>query len=429
QSHKAAQKIRSQLPPFSREDKKRRIILAPHISDFYSPLLPSLFTLSGYQLEILPKSDKTSVEWGLKYCNNEICYPATIIVGDIIKALRSGKYERNKVAIGITQTGGQCRASSYLSLIKKAMINNDFADIPIISLNISNMENIQQPGFKLNWFKTIPAAFIGILFADAISKMYYACAPREVNKGQSSSLKEYYIQQIQKYIAERRSYKQVFTLLERAVNDFNQIATKATNCPQIGIVGEIYVKYNDFGNQHSLDWLVNQGIEPVIPPMLEFFSQFFVNHDSNIEHNLQIKSFISYLFRFFESYTQEKVTKTNTILQRFKYYQPFHNIRDMSEKAKQVLNLSNQYGEGWLIPAGIMSLAEQGIHNIISLQPFGCIANHVVSKGVEKRMRDLYPKLNLLYLDFDDGAGEVNVLNRLHFMVSSLKYQQLERVI
>lgn len=429
QSRQPIEQIRPQLPVFNRLDKKQRIILAPYISDFYSPLLPPLFALSGYQLVILPKPDKQSVEWGLKYCNNEICYPATIIVGDIIKALHSGKYERQNVAIGITQTGGQCRASSYLSLIKKAMISNGFADVPIISLSTNSMINIQQPGFKLNWIKTVPATFIGILFADAISKMYYACAPREINKGQSDNLKEYYMQQIKDYIGERRRYKHIFTLLERAVTEFNQIPTKPIDCPQIGIVGEIYVKYNDFGNQHSLDWLVKQGIEPVIPPMLEFFSQFFVNYDTNIEQNLQSKSLISYLLAFFEHYTQSKVNKTNTILQRFKYYRPFHNIRDMSEKAKQILNLSNQYGEGWLIPAGISSLAEQGINNIISLQPFGCIANHVVSKGVEKRMRDLYPKLNLLYLDFDDGAGEVNVLNRLHFMVSSLKYQQLERVI
>ncbi|QIQ21364.1 acyl-CoA dehydratase activase-related protein [Zophobihabitans entericus] len=420
---------RQKLSVFMQEDKQRRTILAPFISEFYSPLLPPLFALSGYRLETLPKPDKSSVEWGLKYCNNEICYPATIIVGDVIKALHSGKYNRDEVAIGITQTGGQCRASSYLSLIKKAMISNGFGDIPIISLSGGNITEHEQPGFKLNWMKTLPAAFIGMLFADAISKMYYSIAPREVNKGDANRVRDAYLDTMEKYIAARKSYKEIYALLEKAVMDFNHLPIHNIDCPQVGVVGEIYVKYNSFGNQNSVDWLVEQGIEPVIPPMLEFFSQSFVNLDSDIDNYLARKGFASYLIFFLEKIAQRHVNKVNKILSNFKYYQPFHDIRDMAEKAKEILNLSNQFGEGWLIPAGIMTFAEQGINNVISLQPFGCIANHVVSKGVEKRMRDLHPKLNLLYLDFDDGAGEVNVLNRLHFIVSSLKYSQLERIV
>lgn len=414
---------------FSKQDKQRRTILAPFISDFYSPLLPPIFALSGYKLETLPKPDKNSVEWGLKYCNNEICYPATIIVGDIVKALRSGKYNRDEVAVGITQTGGQCRASSYLSLIKKAMINNGFDDIPIISLSTGNMNQDEQPGFKINWLKTLPISFFSVLFADSLSKMYYAIAPRAKVKQQANQLKELYTRKLQQLINQKKGQGAIFALLADAVQHFNQIEVVNKDCPQIGIVGEIYVKYNNFGNQHSVEWLIEQGIEPVIPPMIEFFAQMFVNFDSNVDNYLVSKNYKSYLMHFFEKIAQRYVDKTNKILSTFKYYQPFHNIRDISKKAQQILNLSNQFGEGWLIPAGIMTFAEYGINNVISLQPFGCIANHVVSKGVEKRMRDLNPKLNLLYLDFDDGAGEVNVLNRLHFMVSSLKYSQLQRIV
>lgn len=422
-------KERETIAKFDIQDKKRRTILAPFISDFYSPILPPIFELSGYKLEILPKPDKSSVEWGLKYCNNEICYPATIIVGDIIKALRSGKYNRNEVAVGITQTGGQCRASSYLSLIKKAMLNNGFNDIPIVSLSTDSINENEQPGFKLNWIKSLPATFFAMLFADSISKMYYSIAPREMQKGQAESVKNYYIDKLQKLIRLRQGSKAIFSLLSEAVERFNQIETTDKACPRIGVVGEIYVKYNDFGNQHSVDWLVEQGIEPVIPPMLEFFAQYFVNYDSNIDNYLARKSYLSYLIFFFEKIAKKYINKTNDVLSHFKYYQPFHDIRDIADKAQNILNLSNQFGEGWLIPAGIMTFAEHGINDVISLQPFGCIANHVVSKGIEKRMRDLHPKLNLLYLDFDDGAGEVNVLNRLHFMVSSLKYRELERIV
>ncbi|WP_392564178.1 acyl-CoA dehydratase activase-related protein [Orbus wheelerorum] len=422
-------KQRKNIAIFRREDKAQRTILAPFISEFYSPILPPIFALSGYKLETLPKPDKSSVEWGLKYCNNEICYPATIIVGDIIKALHSGKYQRDNVAIGITQTGGQCRASSYLSLIKKAMISNGFEDIPIVSLSNGNMDEHQQPGFKLNRLKSLGPTFFAMLFADSLSKMYYAVAPREVIKGQAAQLRDEYTQQLKKLIMLKSGKKAIFTLLAQAVESFNQIKTANKHCPQIGIVGEIYVKYNSFGNQHSVDWLVEQGIEPVIPSMMEFFAQCFVNYDSNVENYLLQKSFLSYLMFFFEKIAQKYINQTNKIISQFKYYQPFHDLRDMATKAKNILNLSNQFGEGWLIPAGIMTFAEQGIDNVISFQPFGCIANHVVSKGVEKRMRDLNPKLNLLYLDFDDGAGEVNVLNRLHFIVSSLKYKQLERIV
>ena len=414
---------------FAKQDKQRRTILAPYISDFYSPLLPPIFALSGYKLETLPKPDKSSVDWGLKYCNNEICYPATIIVGDIIKALNSGKYQRDEVAIGITQTGGQCRASSYLSLIKKAMISNGFEDIPIVSLSTGNINEIEQPGFRINWLKTLPTTFFAMLFTDSISKMFYSIAPRAKFKQQANQLKELYIRKLQQLINQHKGKKAIFALLKEAVEHFNQIETLNKDCPQIGIVGEIYVKYNSFGNQHSVDWLVDQGIEPVIPPMIEFFAQCFVNYDSNVDNYIVNKSFVAYFVHFFEKVAQKYIDQTNQILSDFKHYQPFHNIRDMAKKAEEILNLANQYGEGWLIPAGIMTFAEHGINNVISLQPFGCIANHVVSKGVEKRMRDLNPKLNLLYLDFDDGAGEVNVLNRLHFMVSSLKYAQLQRIV
>ncbi|WP_392559658.1 acyl-CoA dehydratase activase-related protein [Orbus mooreae] len=422
-------KARKSSAIFKIEDKKRRTIIAPFISEFYSPVLPAIFALSGYKLEVLPKPDKNSVEWGLKYCNNEICYPATIIVGDVIKALHSGRYQRDEVAIGITQTGGQCRASSYLSLIKKAMSSSGFDDIPIVSLSVDDMKEDNQPGFKMNWFKTLPPTFFSMLFSDSLAKMYYAVSPREVVKGQAAQVRDEYIGKLQKLIQLRQGNKAIFNLLAEAVDSFNNINTHNKSCPQIGIVGEIYVKYNSFGNQNSIDWLVEQGIEPVIPSMLEFFSQVFVNYDSNISNHLLRKNYLSYFYYFFEKITDKYINKTNSILKNFKYYQPFHNIRDMAAKAEEILNLSNQYGEGWLIPAGIMTFAEQGINNVISLQPFGCIANHVVSKGVEKRMRDLNPKLNLLYLDFDDGAGEVNVLNRLHFMVSSLKYKQLERIV
>lgn len=414
---------------FEKEDKENRTILAPLLSEIYSTVFPVMFNLAGYKFENLPKPDKQSVELGLKYCNNEICYPATIVVGDIIKALQSGKYDRNKVAIGMSQTGGQCRASSYLSLIKKAMISAGYADVPIISLNSGNIKNNPQPGFKINWIKVLPSAFISILFADSVAKMYYSVAPREVNTGEALQVRDYYIARMNEMVSGKYKFKEVFALLTDAVKRFNAIQCADYDCPKIGVVGEIYVKYNGFGHQNTVDWLLSQRIEPVIPPILEFFLQSFVNTDTNIENHLEKRGFSSILMFFLEKLGNRYVNKTNALLSKFKYYQPFHNIRHMADKAEQILTLTNQFGEGWLIPAGIAMFAESGVNNVISLQPFGCIANHVVSKGVEKRMKDIYPNLNLLYLDFDDGAGEVNILNRLHFMVSTLKDKKVAKSI
>ncbi|MFH1001361.1 MAG: CoA protein activase, partial [Bacteroidota bacterium] len=207
-------------------------------------------------------------------------------------------------------------------------------------------------------------------------------------------------------------------------DDFNAIPIKNGEYPKIGIVGEIYVKYNSFGNQHITEWLTEQGIEVVVPPILDFFTQWFVNTKVNIQSNLRRAEF-SDLYAFsIEKYANKHLRKVEKINSGFKFYTAFDNINASSKKASEILNLANQFGEGWLIPAEIASFADEGIKYIISLQPFGCIANQVVSKGVEKRIKDLYPDINLLFLDFDAGTSEVNILNRLHFMVRNLKEEK-----
>ena len=405
---------------FFGNDDRRRTILAPCFSQIYSRLLPPLFALAGYKLENLPTADKVSVETGLKYANNEICYPATIVIGDIIKALQSGRYQRSEVAIGITQTGGQCRASTYLSLIKKALIAAGFEDIPVIAIGTEGRVLNSQPGFEVNWLKMMPAIFAAFCYTDSLATMYYSTVTCEFRKGDSARLLEKYL----KAIYPRMIHKDVsgiFHLLRRAVTDFNAVPVDSVRHPRIGIVGEIYIKYNSFGNLNMVDWLISHGVEVVVPPLIDFFLQSFVNIDVNKQHHLRRSSSWSDMMTyFFEQYAHRFVNRTNRIMKRFNRYKPSHNIRDVSAKAAEILNLANQFGEGWLIPGEIAAFAESGVSNVISVQPFGCIANHVVSKGVEKRIRDRYPHMNLLFLDFDSGMSEVNILNRLHFMVKNV---------
>ncbi|MDR0714932.1 MAG: acyl-CoA dehydratase activase-related protein [Bacteroidales bacterium] len=412
------QKDRVQVAFFEEKDR-HRTILAPGFSHIYSRMLPPIFALGGYTLENLPPADKSSVEAGLKYADNEICYPATIVVGDIIKALQSGLYNRHQVAIGITQTGGQCRASTYLSLIKKALISAGFEDVPVIAIGTEGKIINSQPGFDVNWLKLLPVIFETLCYADSLAMMYYSTAVRELRKGEAEHLLNKYLRAVQPKIL-KKDIRAIFALLRCAVKEFNEIKTDTLLHPKIGIVGEIYIKYNTFGNANIVDWLTSRGVEVVVPPLIDFFLQSFVNIKVNRQQKIRRSSWSDVFAYFLEQYANGFMNRTNRIMSRYSRYEPAHSIHDMSKKAAQILNLANQFGEGWLIPGEIAGFAESGVNNVVSVQPFGCIANHVVSKGVEKRIRDRYPSVNLLFLDFDSGMSEVNILNRLHFMVKNI---------
>jgi predicted CoA-substrate-specific enzyme activase len=404
-------------PLFEKIDQKRTI-LVPYFSEYYSPFVPVLFKLAGYKFENLPPSDEMAAELGLKFANNEICFPATLIVGDVIKALKSGKYKSSEIAIAISQTGGQCRATNYISLIKKAMLNAGFDDIPVISLASGDAIINNQPGFKVKWRKVIRITAYAMLYADTISKMYYSTVVREKVKGGAGLLRDKYINDALPFTA-NKNVKGLLALLKQAVSEFNEMAISNNVVPRIGIVGEIYVKYNAFGNKNIVNWLIGQKVEVVVPALVNFFLQFFANYKINIKQNLEKPSYMEYvtdiLFKLVDKYIQ----KVDAVASGFKYHRPFSNIYTDAENASQTVNLAAQFGEGWLIPAEIANFSEEGVFNTVSLQPFGCIANHVISKGVEKRLKTLYPSMNLLFLDFDGGTSEVNILNRLHFMIKN----------
>jgi predicted nucleotide-binding protein (sugar kinase/HSP70/actin superfamily) len=407
------------LPVFEIEDRKRTILF-PWFSDFYSPLAPILAKQIGYHFENLPPSDQESIDLGLKYANNEVCYPATLVVGDIIKGLQSGRYQNQDIAIGITQTGGQCRATNYLSLIKRAVTNAGFHDVPIIGLGSPDAIFNQQPGFKPNWLKIIKAAFISLLYADSISQLYYATASREKKNTQSKILKEKYITLAQAAL-ERKEHHKLPDLLKAAVVEFNQIPIFYEEVQTVGIVGEIYVKYNAYGQYNIVEWLIENHVEVVIPPLLDFMMQAFVNNKVQRASFIAKAKRIGFTEQIAEKFANRYIKKFDTILKPFQYYRPNPSIHHAAQLASSLLDLNHQYGEGWLIPAEAATFAEQNILNVICLQPFGCIANHIIGKGMEKKIKLKYPQLNLLYLDFDSGISKVNVLNRIHFLLQNSK--------
>lgn len=413
-------KIIKKTPPFKEEDKKRKI-LAPFFTKFASPLIPSIFECLGYEMETLPVSDKESVNVGLTYSNNEICFPATLVIGDIIKALKSGKYDLDKTAVIMTQTGGQCRASNYIALIRKAILNSGIDNVPVVSFATGGSQDNEQPGFELAWTKVVKLILADALFADVLSRMHYATIVREKVKGGTEKLTQSYLENAAE-LSRHNDHVGVLKLLKRAVEDYNKMAEDNCPRPQIGIVGEIYLKYNPYANMHVADWLISQGIEPRFPDLMDFFTQEFINLKVNTKHNLRTTSLGTKIFADYLKLRYDRFEKkVEAIASKFKYYRPKHTIDMEAKNAEQVLSLVNQFGEGWLIPAEIVSFSQEGVNNVVSLQPFGCIANHIISKGIEKKIKTLYPQTNLLFLDFDGNTSEVNVYNRLHFLAQNAK--------
>lgn len=404
---------------YTEKDKGRKI-LVPHFSDIYSHFIPPVFRNVNVEVDVLPPADYRSVEYGLKYVNNEVCYPATIVIGDIIKALTEGNYDTGKVAVALTQTGGQCRASNYVPLLKKAMVSAGFRDVPVVSIGFDGDVNNEQPGFNIEWKKMIRIAFFAGLYADALARMYYASVAREIEKGSSYETLHRFIDAGKSFI-ERSNYDGLMALLNNAVDSFNRIKTVSGVVPKIGLVGEIFLKYNDFSNNNIADWLTHQGVEVISPQIADFFMQFFVNVKVNTRNFIEKASTKHLVAAILEVMAKEYISKFEKVLANYKFYIPAHDIFSKAYKASRIVDLVNQFGEGWLIPAEICSYAESNVKNVISLQPFGCIANHVVSKGVEKILKRFYPDLNLLFLDFDSCSSEVNIYNRLYFMVKNAK--------
>ena len=391
------------------------------MTEYLTPIIPPILKLIGYDVEVLPMSDETSAELGLKFANNEVCYPATLIVGDIIKALKSGKYDLNNTAVVMSQTGGQCRATNYAGLIKRAMVANGFKDVPLLTLGVTaTSEDVnEQEGFNIPWVKYSQIIVTAILYGDAINEMYNACIVRERKNGIAKKLRDKYMGLIDEPIA-RNSARGLIHLLEQAAEEFNSM-TIDKDVPKVGIVGEIFLKFNPFSHQFLEKYIISKGIE-VIPPLLApFFLQEFVNVEVQKHLRLSCSKVPDIVIKgAYQALIGRRIRQINKAASRFRYFRKFTNIYDDAKEVEGIVSLAAQFGEGWLLPADIIGYLRDGIDNIISLQPFGCIANHVVSKGIEKRLHERFPQLNLVSLDFDSGVSEVNITNRLLLFLDSI---------
>lgn len=401
------------------EDKDReRVILAPYFAEGYNEFLPTIFRMAGYRIEPLPMASQEDAEEGLRVANNDICYPATIVIGSILRALRSGKYDLSRTAVAITQTGGQCRASNYYSLIKNALVKNGFADVPVVSVAVGPDQRNNQPGFVIPWRKIWRPLAEAAFFADALAKLYYPAAPREKTRGGARTLYDHYLKAVQEPLA-LRDYHAMHSLLREAVQAFTACTDITKQVPVVGVVGEIYVKYNSFSNKDVVGWLISHGVEVVPPALTGFFSTSIPNAFINRRQHIRTDGLQPWQAWLANRMLRHYARKYDRLCSAYPFYRPFTDIMDIWRASRKVINSAADFGEGWFLPGEICDLAQHGVKKIVSLQPFGCIANHIISKGIERRYKDLFPDLSLLFLDFDAGTSEANVTNRLHFLLGN----------
>ena len=401
--------------PFETSDRDR-VILTPYFAEGYNEFLPTIFSLAGYRIESLPMATQEDAEEGLHVANNDICYPATIVVGSIMRALKSGKYDLSKTAVAITQTGGQCRASNYYALIKNALVAAGMSQVPVIAVAIGPSLKNSQPGFEINWLHLIRPTLEALYFADALAKLYYPAAPRERIPGVARKLYDHYLNAAQPLLA-KRDYRAIRRLMRDAAGAFTDITDTTKQVPVVGVVGEIYVKYNSFSNHGVVRWLMEHGVEVVPPAITGFFSTSIPNAFINREQHIRKDGLKPWQAKLVNRLLLHYAHVYDRLCSDYPFYRPFADIMDIWRKSRRVINSAADFGEGWFLPGEICDLADHGIHKVVSLQPFGCIANHIISKGIERRYKDLYPHLSLLYLDFDAGTSDANITNRLHFLL------------
>ena len=405
--------------PFTEEMREAGYtILCPQMAPIHFDLIKEVFRAGGYNLELLPSTDRGAVEAGLRYVNNDICYPSILVTGQIMEAIESGRYDLSKTAVVITQTGGGCRATNYIALIRKALRDSGHADIPVISLSAVKLDE-NNPGFKL----TVPllkSCVYSVLFGDLMMQMLYRTRPYESEEGAANELFEDFMERARRLAPTftRRS----FTKLSRAaITAFDTLPlTGEGSKPRVGVVGEILVKFHPTANNHVVDVIEAEGCEAVVPGLLDFFLYSMSNAQvqkeelgSSAAARASMDAAIG-LADWMRKPVDEMLEKSV----RFERPEP---ISVMQDKARQILSLCNNMGEGWLLTAEMLDLIDHGAPNIICTQPFACLPNHVVGKAVIKELRRLHPESNIVAVDYDPGASEVNQLNRIKLMISVAK--------
>ncbi len=415
------EKIEYKNPIFTKEMKKKHTILAPQMSPIHFELVEVAAKASGFNMEVLPSMDMKAVDEGLKYVNNDACYPSIIVVGQMVEALKSGKYDLNNTSVIISQTGGGCRATNYIAFIKLALKQAGFEQIPVISLNASGLET--QPGFKITP-RFLNRAIMALVYGDLFMRVLYSTRPYEKVQGSANGLHKKW-REIAKHNLMNGSKSEFNKNIKSIIEEFDNLELLNIIKPKVGVVGEILVKFHPTANNDIVGTLEREGAEAVVPDLLDFF--FYSSYDATFKADYLGKSKVSkginiIVIEIMESYRKvmkKELEKSN------RFHSPKH-IKDLANMASSILSVGNQTGEGWFLTAEMMELIESGTNNIVCLQPFACLPNHVTGKGMIKALKEKYPISNIVAIDFDPGASNVNQLNRIKLMLS-VAFKNLEK--
>lgn len=400
---------------FNSQMKKDYTILVPNMLPWHFDILCHIMKLEGYNTVILKNEGRLMIEEGLKRVHNDTCYPAVCVIGQYIDALKSGKYDLNKTAVMITQTGGGCRASNYLSLIRKAL-KEEFPTVPVMSLNFSGLE--KGNGFDMTISILVKIAY-GIFYGDTIMTVYNQVKPYETNFGDTDLARKDCVEKINSLFSCGK-YKNLKKIHEYIFDRFKRVKISKTEKIKVGIVGEIYVKYSPIGNNHLEEFLLKEGCEPVMPALMDFVLYCCINN-VNDKKILGNKNKTQILFKLAYEYLKSKQKSVIKLFEKDKTFLPIHEFEKVRKLADKVLSQGVKMGEGWLIPAEMALFAESGVNNVICAQPFGCLPNHIVGKGVARTVKKLYPKANIVAIDYDPSATKVNQENRIKLMIATAK--------
>ena len=393
-------------------------ILAPQMLPIHFKILEPVFHKHGYNLEILNNDTRKAIDKGLKYVNNDACFPSITIVGQFMEAVTSGRYDTDRLAIFMTQTGGCCRASNYIGLIRRALDKAGYSHIPVISLSMSGIE--KNEGFKVN-FNMIKDAVYALLCGDLIMRCLYRVRPYELTQGSANALRDEMIARCISSLTDKNDKTSYRNMCNTIVERFDEFPIDENlKKPRIGIVGEILVKYMPLANNHLVELLEREGAEAVVPDFIDFvnYSMFNARYKRKYYGRSRKSVFASNTVLALIRELRKPAVDALKNSKRFDVPVPIDEIAQMT---KPILSLGNQYGEGWFLTGEMVELITHGTPNIVCIQPFACLPNHVVGKGVIKKLRETYPEANIVAVDYDPGASEVNQLNRIKLMLSVAK--------
>ena len=402
-------------PRWDKSMKKTHKILIPDMLNWHFLIIQEWLKFEGYDVEVLKNDSRAVIDEGLKHVHNDTCYPCLCVVGQYIDALKSGKYDLNHTALLISQTGGGCRASNYMPLIKKA-VATEFPTVPVVSVNISGLEKDSSLDMTLKIFLEL---LYSVFYGDSIMWCYNQTKPYEVEKGAADKVRD----EMVAFVVEQfrtGKYKKYKKINEKIIKAFAAVKRNSEKKVKVGVVGEIYVKYSRLGNNGLEDFLLSENCEPVIPALIDFAMYCIVNvvNDRKLYGHSAIKAFAHKLIYNRIHKMQLKIIKQ---FEDDGTFMPPHDFEHLRACADKVLNQGVKMGEGWLIPAEIAAFAETGVQNIVCTQPFGCLPNHIAGKGAIRTLKNMYRDENIVAVDYDPSATKVNQENRIKLMLATAR--------